>query len=90
MADVLTENESGAHHREVMLRSGERGQHGEPWYRSPIVWLAAALFVASLIGCIVTIVIALGQPADGLPDAGETLFRVPLAGVDALRGLPRA
>lgn len=47
------------------------------WYRQPIFWLAAALFVASLAGCIVTIIIALAQPSDALPDGGERVFRVP-------------
>lgn len=48
------------------------------WYRSSVVWLAAALFVAILAACVVTIVIALSQPSDALPDVGETVFRVPL------------
>lgn len=75
---------SGAHLSDAIGDSGPT----ERWYRSPIVWLAIVLFVASLVGCIVTIVLALGQPADALPDAGEALFRVPLAGIDALRAPP--
>ena len=37
------------------------------WHRQPVAWLAAAIFVATLAACIVTIVIALRHgdaPAD--------------------------
>lgn len=45
--------------------------------RMPIFWLALALFVATLAGCVVTIVLALGQPDDSLPGIGERLLKVP-------------
>jgi hypothetical protein len=48
-------------------------------FRSPVLWLAAALLLASIGACIVTILLALGQPVDALPGIGETLFRVPSA-----------
>jgi hypothetical protein len=31
---------------------------GEPWYRPPVVWLGAAILLASLAGCIALIVAA--------------------------------
>lgn len=49
------------------------------WYRSPIIWLAAALLVATIAGCVVTILVAVGQPADAVPGVGDTVFRVPIA-----------
>jgi hypothetical protein len=49
------------------------------WYRVPIFWLALALFVASIAGCIVTIMLALGGPDGALPDVGERLLSVPTA-----------
>ena len=30
----------------------------DAWFRQPVLWLGVAIFVASLMGCIVTIVIA--------------------------------
>lgn len=48
-----------------------------PIHRLPIVWVAAALFAASIAGCIVTIALALGQPDAALPDVGERLLSVP-------------
>jgi len=47
-------------------------------FRLPIVWLALALFVASIAGCIVTIMIAVAQPDAALPDVGERLLSVPM------------
>jgi len=49
------------------------------WHRQPVAWLAAAIFVATLAACIVTIVIALRHgdaPAD--TDAKQVMA-IPLA-----------
>ena len=46
-------------------------------YRLPIVWVALGLFAASIVGCIVTIVLALGQPDGAAPTTGERLLSVP-------------
>lgn len=56
-----------------------RREDRDAWYRSAIVWLAAALFAAVIAGCIVTIAVALQQPPDALPDVGDSVFRVPIA-----------
>ena len=48
-------------------------------HRLPVVWLAVALFAASLAGCIVTIMLALAQPDGALPEVGERLLSVPAA-----------
>jgi hypothetical protein len=31
---------------------------GEPWYRPPVMWLGAAILLASIAGCIALIVVA--------------------------------
>lgn len=48
-----------------------------PIYRMPIAWLALGLFAASIAGCIVTIVLALGQSDGAQPEVGERLLSVP-------------
>src|SRR5690606_1377112 len=48
--------------REGVRPSGRTSRDDrDAWHRSAIVWLAAALFAAVIAGCIVTIVVALGQ-----------------------------
>ena len=51
---------------------------GGPW-RQPVVWLALLVFLASLAGCIVTIVLAVqaADPADEVTH--ERFFRVPVS-----------
>ena len=49
------------------------------WHRQPVAWLAAAIFVATLAGCIVTILIAL-KHADEPVDAGTArVMTIPLS-----------
>lgn len=50
----------------------------ERWYRSPILWLGAALLAASIAGCIVTIFLAVQHPDTALPTGGEQLLKVPV------------
>jgi hypothetical protein len=47
------------------------------WHHSPIFWLAAALFVASLLGCVLTIVLAVRNADPALDVGGEQLLGVP-------------
>ena len=56
-----------------------RPQNRERWYRSPILWLGAAMFAASLAGCIVTILLALEHADTPLSVEGERLLNVPAA-----------
>ena len=53
--------------------------HGERWYREPVLWLAASILLASVVGCIGLVVLAARLPADPAPPAGETVLRVPVA-----------
>ena len=42
-----------------------------------LMWLAAAIFIASLAGCIYTIVVALQHPDEAIA-VGESLLNMPL------------
>lgn len=49
------------------------------WHHSSIFWLAVALFVASLLGCVLTIVLAVRNADPALDVGGEQLLGVPAA-----------
>ncbi|MGE0801709.1 MAG: hypothetical protein AB7G13_09490 [Lautropia sp.] len=48
-----------------------------PW-RQPVVWLALVVFLASIAGCILTIVLAVRHAEPTTADPGERIFRVPI------------
>ncbi|HEU4670650.1 MAG TPA: hypothetical protein VFR91_08070 [Dyella sp.] len=53
-------------------------RHGR-WYRQPVLWLGAAVFVASLAGCVW--IIAMGaRHADTPVEAPHAVFGVPSHG----------
>ena len=47
-------------------------------WRQPVVWLGAVIFLASLIGCVVTIVLASHHDDPMLGTGVEYLMKVPL------------
>lgn len=49
------------------------------WYRQSIVWLAAAIFVASILGCVWMIVIAQRYSETPSPATGARILKVPIA-----------
>jgi hypothetical protein len=49
------------------------------WWRQPVAWLGVAIFVASIAGCIVMIVLAERNKDEALPTAGNQVLSVPLA-----------
>jgi hypothetical protein len=49
------------------------------WHHSSILWLGATLFAASLLACILTIVIAVRNADPALDVHGEQLLDVPAA-----------
>ena len=53
----------------------ERG--GGTWFRQPVVWLGALIFVASLVGCIATIVLAWRHADVPVGTTGATVMKVP-------------
>lgn len=48
-----------------------------PW-RQPVVWLAIAVFLASIAGCILTVLLAIRHAEPAPADPGENVFRVPI------------
>ena len=51
----------------------------QSWYSLPVVWLGAAIFVASLAGCIGLILSASRYPDEPLRLADDELLHVPVA-----------
>lgn len=49
----------------------------ERWYRLPVVWLGAAIFFASIAGCISMVILASRYPDEPLPVHSEKLLRMP-------------
>jgi hypothetical protein len=47
-------------------------------WRQPVVWLGAAIFVASLIGCVLTILLASRHDDPALGQGVEYLMKVPV------------
>jgi hypothetical protein len=52
---------------------------GDAWWRQPVLWLGAAILLASLAGCIVMLMLAARHPDAPLPKAGVEILRVPVA-----------
>jgi hypothetical protein len=48
------------------------------WFRQPVLWLGAAVFLASIAVFIVTIVLAVRHADPPVETAGGTAFKVPL------------
>lgn len=49
------------------------------WYRQGIVWLGAAVFAASIAGCIWLIIVAERHADPPLPITGPQIMKVPVA-----------
>lgn len=52
---------------------------GGRWYRQPILWLGAAIFFASLAGCIGMVVLGSRYAEEPLAVSGERLLKMPTA-----------
>ena len=52
---------------------------GAKWYRQPVAWLAALIFLASLLACIVTIVLATRNADAPVETSGPRVLKVPTA-----------
>ena len=63
--------------RNRTMTSGPPPQHA--WYRQPILWLAALVLLASLMGCVVMIVVGSRYADPPLEATGQTVFKIPLA-----------
>jgi hypothetical protein len=51
----------------------------ERWYSLPVLWLGAAIFVASIAGCIGLILSASRYPDEPLQLSDDELLHVPVA-----------
>lgn len=51
----------------------------ERWYRLPVIWLGAAIFFASIAGCISMVVLASRYPDEPLPLSSDQLLKMPAA-----------
>jgi predicted small integral membrane protein len=49
------------------------------WHRQPVAWLAAAIFVATLAGCIATILIAMKHADVPVESGTARVMTIPLA-----------
>ncbi len=49
------------------------------WHDVPVLWLAIALFAASLAGCVLMIVLGARHVDVALPTAGGEIMKMPLA-----------
>ncbi len=59
--------------------------HSEPWYRNPWVWLVIAIPGLTILGCAVTIYLALSNPDMVIGEYGATLHIG--SGIPAITGL---
>lgn len=60
------------------------------WYRQPILWLGGLVFGATLVGCVVMIVLGVRYDDEAVPTAGSMILKMPLARPDAASDPPEA
>jgi hypothetical protein len=48
------------------------------WFRQPVAWLATLILVASVVGCVVTIVLAWRHADTPVETTGGNVMKVPL------------
>jgi hypothetical protein len=53
-------------------------RHDAAWLRQPVVWLGALILAASIVGCVVTIMLALRFPDPPVDVVGDKAMSVPL------------
>lgn len=53
----------------------------ERWYKLPILWLGAAILLASIAGCVLMVVLGSRYLDEPLPAAGEQLLKMPTSRV---------
>jgi hypothetical protein len=64
-----------------MQRSSQPGytpSRNDSWFRQPVFWIAALILLASLLGCVVTIVLALRDADAPVATSGGQVMKVPL------------
>lgn len=61
---------------------GDLTESSGPW-RQPVVWLGVAIFLASLAGCVLMIVLALSNPDQAPPAGGDYIMKMPVNRIPA-------
>jgi hypothetical protein len=49
----------------------------ERWYQAPVLWLGAAILLASLAGCVLMIVLASRYPKEPALHVAPTVLKIP-------------
>jgi len=63
-----------------MKARNDIGSHAaSAWYRQPVLWLGAFIFVASLAGCVWLIVVSVRYADTPLTTGSHAVFGVPVA-----------
>ena len=60
-----------------MNQDDRRSNAGSPW-RQPVLWLGALIFLASLAGCALMIVLAMRHADPALSTGGDFIMKVPI------------
>ena len=55
-----------------------RSREATSWARQPVVWLGAAILLATVIGCVTTIVLASRHADTPVETGGGSVLKVPL------------
>jgi hypothetical protein len=66
------------HTKAMRARSDQTTPGSNAWFRQPVLWLGAAVFAASLAGCIWLIVLGM-RHADTPLDTSHKVFGVPVS-----------
>jgi len=48
------------------------------WFQQPVIWLGAAILVASIFACIITIVLAVSHADTPVETGSSNILKVPL------------
>ncbi len=59
------------------------------WFRQPVLWLGAVILLASLLGCVVTIVLAWRHADVSVETTGARVMKVPTGHVSDTRPVDR-
>lgn len=62
-----------------MAAPGSVAASAGQWYRQPVLWLAIALLLAIVAGCVSMIVLGARHADEPVPVAGDPVFKVPTA-----------
>lgn len=79
---------SHATQRSRTTRSKADAERSTAWYRQPILWLAGIIFLATIAGCALMIVLGARYADEPVAEADLTLLKMPLGRSAPSRELP--